>query len=62
MEKILMLRRIKGKRRVLKKIRWVDSITDSVDMDLSNSRRQWRTEEPGMLQSMGSQSQTWLSD
>ena len=35
MEKILMLRRIKGKRSVLQKIRWVDSITDSVDMDLS---------------------------
>ena len=27
----------------------------------SNSERQWRTGKPGMLQSMGSQSRTWLS-
>ena len=26
------------------------------------SRRQWRTEDPGVLQSMGSQNQTWLND
>ena len=35
MEKILMLRKIEGKRRVQQKIRWLDSITDSVDMNLS---------------------------
>ena len=28
----------------------------------ANSRRQWRTEKAGVLQSMGSQSQTWLND
>ena len=28
----------------------------------ANSRRQWGTEEPGMLQSLGSQSQTQFSD
>ena len=28
----------------------------------ANSGRQWRTEEPGMIQSMGSQSQTWLGN
>ena len=28
----------------------------------ADSRRWWRTEEPGMLQSLGSQTQTWLSD
>ena len=28
----------------------------------TNSRRQWRTGRPGVLQSMGSQSQTWLND
>ena len=27
----------------------------------SNSERQWRTGKPGMLQPMGSQSQTWLA-
>ena len=33
----------------------VDSVTNSMDMNLSKSRRQWRTEEPGVLQSIGSQ-------
>ena len=28
----------------------------------ANPRRYWKTEKPGVLQSMGSQSQTWLSD
>ena len=34
---------------------WLDGITDSVDMNLSNTGRWWRTEKPGMLQSMWSQ-------
>ena len=33
----------------------IESITHSVDMNLGNSGRWWRTEEPGMLQSMRSQ-------
>ena len=36
-------------------MRWLDSIIDSMDMNLSKLRRQWRTGEPGVLQSMGSQ-------
>ena len=32
---------------------WYWNITNSIDMSLSNSRRWWRTEEPGVLQSMG---------
>ena len=37
-------------------MRWLESITDSMDMNLSTvSRRQWRTEEPGVLESMGLQ-------
>ena len=28
----------------------------------TNSRRQWRAEEPGVLQTMGSQGLTWLRD
>ena len=35
LEKILMLRKIEGKRRAQQKIKWLDSITDSVDMNLS---------------------------
>ena len=34
-------------------MRWLDSITDSMDVNLRNSERQ-RTEELGMLQFMGS--------
>ena len=33
-------------------MRWLDDITDSTDLSLSNI---WKTEEPGMLQSVGSQ-------
>ena len=35
-------------------MRWLDSITNSMDMNMSNSGRQWTTEEIGVLQSMGS--------
>ena len=36
-------------------MRWLDSITDSVDIFWANSGREWRTEEPGVLQCLGSQ-------
>ena len=50
LEKTLMLRRIKDKRRMGQQSkRWLDSIPNSVDMNLSNSGRQWRSGEPGML-------------
>ena len=35
------------------RMRWLDGITDSTDMSLSNSGRWWRTGRPGVLQSMG---------
>ena len=55
-EKTLMLGKIEGKRRRgHQRIRCLDNITDSMDMNLSKLRRQWRTREPGMLQSMRSQ-------
>ena len=51
----LMLGKTKGKRRRgQQRTRWTQI--------WANSRRWWRTEEPGMLQSMGSQSCIWLSD
>ena len=35
LEKILMLGKIEGKRRGWQKMRWLDNITDSMDMNLS---------------------------
>ena len=38
LEKILMLTNIEGKRRGQQRMRWLDRITDSVDMNLSKLR------------------------
>ena len=56
LEKTLVMGKTEGnRRRGWQRMRWLDSNTNSVNMNLSNSGRQRRTEEPGMLQSMGSQ-------
>ena len=56
LEKTLILGKIEGKRRSgQQRMRWLDNITDSVNMNLSNSRRLWRTEGPRILQFMGLQ-------
>ena len=60
-EKTLILGKIEGRRRGRQRMRWLDGITDSVDMSLRNlsnscySGSCWWTEKPGVLQSMGSQ-------
>ena len=61
--KTLMLGKIEGRRRRgQQRMRWLNGITDLMDMSLYISGSGWWTGKPGVLQSMGSQSQTWLSN
>ena len=61
LEKSLLLGKVEGRRRRgHQRVRWLDGITDAMNMNLSKLQRWWRTERPGMLQSMASQSQTQL--
>ena len=53
LEKTLRLGKIEGKRRSLQRMRWLDSLNDSVDMNLSKHRETekdrgaWRAEVHG---------------
>ena len=56
LEKTLMLGKIEGRRRRgQQRMRWLDGITESMDMSLSIVRDMVKDRKPGVLQAMGSQ-------
>ena len=49
LEKSLMLGTMEGRRRGNQRMKWLDNITDSVDMSLSKLQEIIKTGKPGLL-------------
>ena len=64
-EKTLMLGKIEGRRRRgRQRMRWLDGISDSKEINLSTLQELWRTGRPSVLRFMGSQRirHDWVSE
>ena len=62
LEKTLMLGKVEGRRRERQRMASMHGIIDSMGMSLSKSWETVKDRKPGVLQSMGPQRQTRLSD